>query len=93
MINTSKIASKIISDSVREQYDFTSSISGAFLNDNKLEPIEFFLNLLNIKKTEDFLVKESVSNKIKESGAFYGTIITLIVSTITSVMLKIYGLG
>ena len=93
MINTSKIASKIISDSVREQYDFTSSISGAFLKDNKLEPIEFFLNLLNIKKTEDFLVKESVSNKIKESGAFYGTIITLIVSTITSVMLKIYGLG
>ena len=89
--NTSKISSKIISDSVREQSNFTSSISDAFLDSNKLKPVEFVLNLLNIEKTENFLVKESNWNKIKDSGAFLATIIPVIISAIT-LILKYYEL-
>jgi hypothetical protein len=80
--NTAKITSKIISDAAREQYDITASISHAFLHDNKLKPIEYMLNLMDLKKTENFLVKELMLNKIKESGTFFAAIIPVIISII-----------
>lgn len=80
--DTNEVSSKIISDSVLEHYDLTSSISDAFFSDNKLKPVEYMLNLLNIRKTEKFLVKEATLNKIKESGAFFVAIIPVIISII-----------
>jgi hypothetical protein len=84
--NIDKICSKIISDPFLDKHEFTKSISDAFQSDDKLKPTTQILSFLNIKNTEEFLIKEPLWTKIEEWGTLLVPIITVAISIIQFVL-------
>jgi hypothetical protein len=81
-----KIYSKIISDPNAEAMD---SIMASFDNDeDKLRPVKFFTKMLNIKKTEEFLIDVSFGQKLKDMAIFFATIIPVAVGIIQLLLPK-----
>jgi hypothetical protein len=51
------------------------SIMASFESDeDKLKPVKFFSRMLNIERTEEFLVDESFGQKLKDMAIFFATI-------------------
>jgi hypothetical protein len=84
--NIDSICSKIISDQLLDKPEFVNSISSAFQGNDKLKPTALILNFLKIQKTDQFFIKEPLSEKIKEWGALSAAIIPVVISMIQFIL-------
>jgi hypothetical protein len=84
-----KIYSKIMSDSNIDKNEAMRSIMGSFESgEDKLKPVKCFSRMLNIKKSEEFLVDESFGERLKDMAIFFATIIPVAVTIIQLLLPK-----
>ena len=79
--NIDNLHSKIISNFIIHNSMFIDSLHKTFQTDNKLLPLRYIISFLNLE-TEQFLVKESLWEKIKDWGAFLVAVIPVAISII-----------
>jgi hypothetical protein len=79
--NIDNLHSKIISNFIIHNSMFLDSLLKTFQTDNKLLPLRYIISFLNLE-TEQFLVKESLWEKIKDWGAFLVAVIPVAISII-----------
>ena len=70
------IYSKVISDSTVDQHEVTKSVLTSFEScKDKLEPVKSLSKIIDSEKKEEFLIEESLVERIKDLAVFFATII------------------
>jgi hypothetical protein len=79
-MNNVIICSKIIFNSSVDKNEAIRLIAGAFESEDKLNPIRCLSTLLKVKESEQLLMKEQITDKVKEIGALLIPVITITIS-------------
>jgi hypothetical protein len=79
--NINNLHSKLISNFILHNSLFVDSLSKTFHTDNKLLPLSYIIDFLNLE-TEQFLIEESLWEKIKDWGAFLVAVVPVVISII-----------
>ena len=85
--NIKEVFSKIIVDSNIDNNNVTSILLASFQNDSyKLAPARCLSEITNIQDPKQFLIEESISERIKDNAIFFATVIPVLI-TVTQLLI------